>query len=58
MDATGQEFGETRLTDYLRLAGCKSAKSIVAGAFEEVTHFAGPVPQFDDITLVVLKKAA
>jgi serine phosphatase RsbU (regulator of sigma subunit) len=58
MDANGEEFGETRLADYLRLASCRSANSIVAGAFEEVTHFAGPVPQFDDITLVVLKKAA
>lgn len=58
MDANGEEFGEERLTDYLRLASCRPAKSIVAGAFEEVNRFAGPVPQFDDITLVVLKKAA
>jgi sigma-B regulation protein RsbU (phosphoserine phosphatase) len=56
MDVNGQEFGEARLADYLRRVRCRSAKDIVAGAFEEVNHFAGSTPQFDDITLVVLKK--
>jgi sigma-B regulation protein RsbU (phosphoserine phosphatase) len=56
VDVNGQEFGEAKLTDYLRRARCRSAKEIVGGAFEEVTHFAGSTPQFDDITLVVLKK--
>jgi len=56
MDVNGQEFGEARLADYLRRVRCRSAKDIVAGAFEEVNHFAGAAPQFDDITLVVLKR--
>jgi serine phosphatase RsbU (regulator of sigma subunit) len=56
MDVNGQEFGEARLADYLRGVCCRSAKDIVAGAFEEVNHFVGSAPQFDDITLVVLKR--
>jgi serine phosphatase RsbU (regulator of sigma subunit) len=56
MDANGQEFGDARLADYLRRANFRSAKEIVAGAFEEVNHFAACAPQFDDMTLVVLKK--
>jgi serine phosphatase RsbU (regulator of sigma subunit) len=56
MDVDGQEFGEARLVDYLRRVNCRSAKDIVVGAFEEVDHFARSTPQFDDITLVILKK--
>lgn len=50
------EFGEARLVEYLRLSRSEPATTIVAGAFTEITLFAGLAPQFDDITLLVIKR--
>lgn len=55
-DTGENEFGETRLLDYLRGVCEEPAKTIVAGAFAEVDRFAGAAPQYDDITMLVIKR--
>lgn len=55
-DTSDEEFGEDRLLAYLRTVCDESAADIVAGVFREVDLFAGAAPQFDDITLVVIKR--
>ena len=55
-DASGNEFGEERLLDYLRTVHDKDAKQIVAGVFDEVDAHAGAAPQFDDITVFIIKR--
>ncbi|MDQ3259128.1 MAG: PP2C family protein-serine/threonine phosphatase, partial [Acidobacteriota bacterium] len=57
-DTSENEFGEERLVEYLRQARHQSAAGIVAGAFEQVSEFAGTAPQYDDITLLVIKRTA
>ncbi len=52
----GEQFGEERLIDVLRSTGAQPAEMIVARVFEAIDEFAGGTPQFDDITLLVLKK--
>ena len=51
-----EEFGEDRLLSYLRATRDEPAAQIVSGAFGEIDIFAGSAPQFDDITLVVIKR--
>ncbi len=57
-DMTSEEFGEDRLLKYLLTVCDKSAAQIVAGVFDEIDDFAGAAPQFDDITLLIIKRAS
>lgn len=50
------EFGEDRLREILRAASDQPAEAIIARVFDEIDRFAGAAPQFDDITIMVLKK--
>lgn len=52
-----EEFSETRVADLLREYKHESAQALVARTFEEVDRFAGAAPQFDDITLLILKRS-
>lgn len=52
-----EEFSETRVADLLREYKHESAAALVARVFEEVDRFAGAAPQFDDITLLILKRS-
>lgn len=51
-----QEFGEARLRDVIRAAAAAPASAIVARVFAAIDAFVGDAPQFDDITLMVLKR--
>ena len=51
-----EEFGETRLTDAITAVRHQSAAQIVDHVFAAVDAFAGSTPQFDDITLMVVRR--
>jgi len=57
-DGDENEFGESRLADCLRQVTDEPVKEIVARVFDEIDRFAGTAPQYDDITLLVLKRTA
>lgn len=57
-DTESEEYGEERLLTYLQTVCDKPAAEIVSRAFNEIDNFAGAAPQFDDITLFVIKRAA
>lgn len=52
----GEEFGEERLIDLLRQNRAAPAPVIRDLVRENVRRFAGTTPQYDDITLLVLKR--
>jgi sigma-B regulation protein RsbU (phosphoserine phosphatase) len=55
-DIHEEEYGEQRLADFVRGIAHESAKSLVDQIFAEIDRFAGAAPQYDDITLFVLKR--
>ena len=55
-DAAGEEFGEARLAEVVSAARVEPAAAIVARVFDAIDAFAGAAPQYDDITLLVLKR--
>lgn len=55
-NAEGTEFGESGLRNYLQQVRLRPVAEIVSGAFEAVNKFTGSAGQFDDITLLVVKR--
>lgn len=55
-DEDENEFGEERTADFIRPLANEPANNIVKKVFEEIDRFAGTAPQFDDITLFVIKR--
>jgi phosphoserine phosphatase RsbU/P len=55
-DTCEEEYGEQRVADFMRGIARESATVIVEKIFTEVDRFAGAAPQYDDITLLVLKR--
>jgi phosphoserine phosphatase RsbU/P len=58
MNDDEEEFGADRLVRVLRDTAEASAGHMVAAVLERVDRFAGGAPQFDDITLLVLKRVS
>jgi sigma-B regulation protein RsbU (phosphoserine phosphatase) len=56
MNNKDQEFGHDRLEETIKSGRDKSAKEINAHILNAVKSFTGDVPQFDDTTLVVIKR--
>ncbi len=56
-DEQENEFGEERLAEFLRPIAHESSEVIVDKVFAEIDRFAGSAPQYDDITLFVIKRA-
>ncbi|MPY88227.1 MAG: SpoIIE family protein phosphatase [Luteitalea sp.] len=54
----GAEFGATRLVDAVHSAASQPAEAIVAHVLREIDRFTRGVPQYDDITIVVVKRTA
>jgi sigma-B regulation protein RsbU (phosphoserine phosphatase) len=52
----GDEFGLDRLTECMRVKRHAPASAIVDHIFDAIDAFAGEAPQFDDITLMILKR--
>lgn len=57
-DEAENEFGEERTADFIRPLTNESAHTIVNKVFDEIDRFAGTAPQYDDITLFVIKREA
>jgi sigma-B regulation protein RsbU (phosphoserine phosphatase) len=55
-DEGENEYGEERLAELLRPIAQLPANAIVDRVFEDIDRFAGAAPQYDDITLMVLKR--
>ncbi|MEI6451280.1 MAG: SpoIIE family protein phosphatase, partial [Actinomycetes bacterium] len=55
VDAELQMFGEERLNAIIRKSVRLTAQEILTNILEGVREFTGDVPQFDDITLMVIK---
>jgi phosphoserine phosphatase RsbU/P len=55
-DEDENEYGEARVADFLRPISLEPAASIVEKVFTEIDRFAGSAPQYDDITLFVIKR--
>jgi sigma-B regulation protein RsbU (phosphoserine phosphatase) len=53
-----EEYGEARVADFMRRIRHESAQTMVDLVFDEIDRFAGAAPQFDDITLLILKRMA
>jgi serine phosphatase RsbU (regulator of sigma subunit) len=51
------EFGTERLVEVLTRHAAEPAKEVVDRVFEAIDAFAGTAPQFDDITMLVLKRS-
>lgn len=56
MNAVGEEFGEKRLIESVSSRLSQSAAEVITGIVEDAARFSAGMPQFDDMTLVVLKR--
>ena len=57
-NAADEEFGEARLLDVLRAVGGSARRRRSSTACSRrSTRFAGGAPQFDDITMLVVRRA-
>ena len=54
----GEEFGDDRLLAVLRAAATAPASDVVTRVFDAIDAFAGHAPQFDDITMFVVRRVA
>ena len=58
LDKSGAEYGEDRFEREIAALGTSDAAASLSRIFESVDRFAGAVPQYDDITcLVVLRQS-
>jgi sigma-B regulation protein RsbU (phosphoserine phosphatase) len=51
-----EEFGDDRLKAVVRASADQPAAEMVSRVFSAIDRFAGDAPQFDDITLCVIKR--
>ncbi|MDQ1301264.1 MAG: phosphoserine phosphatase RsbU/P [Chloroflexota bacterium] len=58
MNAAGEEFGSERLSELLCARRAESAEAIADAFVAAVNVFAGGVAQYDDFTMIVLKRDA
>jgi len=56
MNVAGEEFGEKRLIESVRGLRGRPAAEIIAGIVSDAARFSGDMPQFDDMTLVVVQR--
>ena len=54
----GEEFGEGRLLDVLRQSSSVALPELITRVFAAIDAFAGGAPQFDDITMLVVRRLA
>jgi sigma-B regulation protein RsbU (phosphoserine phosphatase) len=52
-----EEYGEARLVDVLRACASLPASEVIDRVLAAIDAFVGEAPQFDDITLLVVKRA-
>jgi len=54
-NGAGEEFGEARLREMASISAHMSAQELTDRIIDEVRDWSGDTPQFDDLTLVVMK---
>ena len=54
-NAAGEEFGEDKLLDFLRLNSTEGAKDLNSKLLDHIEHFRGQEPWPDDITVLTCK---
>lgn len=57
VDATEQEYGDARLVELLRGAAGQPPQVLIDRIMTAIDAFAGGTPQFDDITLLIARRA-
>lgn len=57
-DLSEEEFGYDRLIDVMRQTAAAPPAATVDAVFRAIDAFAGEAPQFDDITLMIVKRGA
>ena len=55
VNATDEQFGTERLVEAVRSMQGKTAADVLAGIVDRVSSFSGPTPQYDDVTLMILR---
>ena len=55
-NVTDDEFGEARLVECLRASAGAPVDTVIAGIMSAIDVFAGSAPQFDDITVLVVRR--
>lgn len=55
-NGNGEEFGEARLLDTLRSSAPAGAAAMVDAVFQAIDGFVCDAPQYDDITMVVVRR--
>jgi sigma-B regulation protein RsbU (phosphoserine phosphatase) len=55
LNEAGEEFGSARLMAVVRAQSGSSARELIVQIRDAIRVFTGNQPQFDDITLMVLK---
>jgi hypothetical protein len=58
LDESGAEYGEDRLAKLVAALGAPDAAASLSRILESVDRYAGAVPQYDDITCLVLRVGA
>ncbi len=56
-NADGEEFDEPRLLEVLRKGAGEPVSALIDRVFAAIDAFAGNAPQFDDITMLVVRRA-
>jgi sigma-B regulation protein RsbU (phosphoserine phosphatase) len=57
LNAAGEEFHTLRLETYLKGCGAAPAAGIVHGLLERLDEFVGDAPQYDDVTVLALRRS-
>ena len=57
-DEDENEYSEERVAEFIRTIAGEPLDNIVDKVFEEIDRFAGSAPQYDDITLFIIKRKA
>jgi sigma-B regulation protein RsbU (phosphoserine phosphatase) len=52
----GEEFGDERVIEIVRASMDQPSDAIVTRVFDAIDRFAGDAPQFDDITILVMRR--
>jgi len=55
-NVASEEFGDDRLHEVIRATAHEPAQAIIEQVVRAIDQFAGEAPQFDDITMMVLKR--
>ena len=56
-NATDEEFGEARLQEILRTVAGQPTEAIIDRVFAAIEAFVADTPQFDDMTMLVVRRS-